>query len=215
MSSDVLHVSILRPSVLHILRAAGFHATRPAALETLVDLASRYLTLLAKQTASHAFTNHNEAVPTIMDVRMALQDVGALRPQIGSMEEQSVGGEDTRGMEGFLRWMSGDENREIRRVAGMIGTEGEVDVEASNEREDFLTVLKKKHSKTGEESRFQGTVVGKGADVRPVRVEGSHIESIESWEARLREHGQILKPPSTRHSSAAPLSSAGSPLTDV
>lgn len=104
-----------------------------------MDLASRYLTLLANQTASHAFTNHNGSVPTVVDVRMALQDVGAFAPQIGSFEEQSIGEEDSRGMESFLKWLAGDESKEIRRIAGMLGIEGEVDVEAGNEREDFLT----------------------------------------------------------------------------
>ena len=139
MSSNTLHNSLLRPPILQILRAAGFHATRPAALDTLVDLASRYLCLLASQTAVHAFTNHNDLIPTVMDVRMALQDVGALRPQSGIMEEQCIGEEDTRGMDAFLKWMMGDESKEIRRIAGMLGTEGEVDVEAGAVAEDFLT----------------------------------------------------------------------------
>ena len=139
MSPNALQDSLLRPSILYILRAAGFNATRPAALDTLVDLASRYIVLLASQTASHAFANHNDVVPTVMDVRMALQDVGALRPQIGIMEEQSRNEEDTRGMDAFLKWMTGDESREIRRIAGMVGSEGDVDVEAGSEREDFLT----------------------------------------------------------------------------
>ena len=139
MSSNALHDSLLRPPILHILRAAGFNATRPAALDTLVDLASRYIVLLASQTASHAFSNHNDVVPTVIDVRMALQDVGALRPQLGIMEEQSRNEEDTRGMDAFLKWMTGDESREIRRIAGMVGSEGDVDVEVGGEREDFLT----------------------------------------------------------------------------
>lgn len=218
MSPSTLHDSLLRPSILHILRAAGFNATRPAALDTLVDLASRYIVLLASQTAGHAFTNHNDAIPTLMDARMALQDVGALRPQIGIMEEQSRDEEDTRGMDAFLKWMMGDESREIRRIAGMVSSEGDIDVEVGSEREDFLTALKKKHSKTGEESRFQGTILGKGADVKPVRLEGGHTESIEGWEARLKEQHQISKPHSTRHStrhsSSALLSSASSPLSE-
>ena len=139
MSPNALQDSLLRPSILHVLRAAGFNATRPAALDTLVDLASRYIVLLATQTASHAFANHNDIVPTVVDVRMALQDVGALRPQIGIMEEQARNEEDTRGMDAFLKWMTGDESREIRRIAGMVSSEGDVDVEVGSEQEDFLT----------------------------------------------------------------------------
>lgn len=76
-------------------------------------------------------------------------------------------------------------------------------------------VLKKKHSKTGEESRFQGTVLGKGADLRPVKLDGGHADSIESWEHMLREHKRASKPQSIREPSSAPLSSASSPLSDI
>lgn len=70
---------------------------------------------------------------------MALEDVGALRPQIGAMEEQCSGEEDTRGMNAFLKWMMGEENKQIRRIAELLGTEGEVDIEAGAEKEDYLT----------------------------------------------------------------------------
>ena len=140
MSSHSLYTSLLRPPVLHILRAAGFHATRPAVLDTLVDLAARYLALLAKTTVSHAILNHNDSTPSIMDVRMALQDVGALRPQISDMEEQFRDEEDVRGVEAFISWMEGEGNKEIRRIAGFAASEGEVvEVEAVEEKEDFLT----------------------------------------------------------------------------
>ena len=140
MSSHALYSSLLRPPVLHILRAAGFHATRPAVLDTLVDLAARYLALLATTTASHTILNHNDSTPTIVDVRMALQDVGALTPQISIMEEQSRGEEDMRGMKAFIHWMEGEGNKEIRRIAGLAGAEGEVvDIEAVEEKEDFLS----------------------------------------------------------------------------
>lgn len=232
MSTNTLQTSLLRPPILHILRAAGFQATRPAAVDSLVDIASRYLCLLASYTATHAFINGNDFIPTVTDVRMALEDVGALRPQIGAMEEQSMGEEDTRGIDAFLRWMTGPENKEIMRIAELLGAEGEVDIEAGAEKEDYLTgsysftyacegadqlhqVLKKKHSKTGEESRFQGTALGKGADVRPVKVEGGHMDHIESWENKVREHKRASKPHSSREPSSAPLSSAGSPVSDI
>jgi transcription initiation factor TFIID subunit 3 len=139
MTSNNIHLALLRPPVLQILRAAGFHATRPAALDTLVDLALRYICLLASQTAAHASISHNELKPTISDVRMALQDVGALRPQLGMMEEQFIGEEDTRGVDTFLRWMAGDDIKEIRRVAGMSKSEGDPETDAGAEPEDFLT----------------------------------------------------------------------------
>ena len=140
MSAHALYSSLLRPPILHILRAAGFHATRPVVLDTLVDLTVRYLMLLASTTAAHAEGNHNDACPDVTDIRMALQDVGAFVPQMHAMEEQWNGEEDMRGIESFLDWVKGDTNKELRRIAGLAPTEGQVvDVEALNAKEDFLT----------------------------------------------------------------------------
>lgn len=142
MSANELHLALLRPPILQILRAAGFHAVRPAAFDTLVDLAARYINKLAVATASHAVSSHNEPVPTVSDVRMALMDAGALHPQISVMEEQARGEEDMRGVTNFLDWIQGDVNREIRRIAGMLATTERgivTEVEGDGEREDFLT----------------------------------------------------------------------------
>ena len=140
MSSNALHISLLRPPVLYILRAAGFHATRPDVLDTIVDLATRYLSMLAMKAAAHARESHNDSILTITDVRMALEDVGALQPQISAMEERITGEEDMRGVEAFVKWMKGEEHREIRRIAGFIDNEAlvpGVDIPAG--KEDFLT----------------------------------------------------------------------------
>lgn len=141
MSSRDLHIALLRPPVLQILRAAGFTATRPAVLDTIVDLASRYLILLATKTASFAQSNHNDLTPTIVDIRMALQDIGALWPQISIMEEQVRGEEDMRGVERFIAWMKGEVNQEIRRVAGLSPSDGDVIGTEVEERVDFLAGL--------------------------------------------------------------------------
>jgi transcription initiation factor TFIID subunit 3 len=45
----------------------------------------------------------------------------------------------------------------------------------------------KKHSKTGVESRFQGTVLGLPAEPKSVKIEGGGAESIEEWCRRTRE----------------------------
>jgi transcription initiation factor TFIID subunit 3 len=45
----------------------------------------------------------------------------------------------------------------------------------------------KKHSKTGVESRFQGTVLGQPGDPKPIRIEGGPAESIQEWCQRTRE----------------------------
>lgn len=45
----------------------------------------------------------------------------------------------------------------------------------------------KKHSKTGVESRFQGTVLGVPSEPRTVKIEGGGADSIEDWVRKTRE----------------------------
>jgi transcription initiation factor TFIID subunit 3 len=129
-----LHHSLLRPCVLHILRAAGYHSTRPSVLDTLTDLAAKYMIVLAQAAAKHMEVNNTELDftlnLTIQDVRMAMQDCGALLPQKSLEEEEFEGEEDMRGVENFVAWATGKVNREIRRVA----LEG-----ADAAKEDYLT----------------------------------------------------------------------------
>ncbi|KAL8913666.1 MAG: hypothetical protein Q9172_007236 [Xanthocarpia lactea] len=216
MSSNAIYISLLRPPVLHILRAAGFHATKPAVLDTLVDLTARYLILLASNAATHAQENHNDLVLTVTDVRMALQDVGALWPQKSAMEENLLDEEDMRGVDNFVKWMMGADNREIRRVAGLIENEDSIPgIEVPAGKDDFLTALKKKHNKTGESSRFQGTVMGTVAEEKPIRIEGGPVESLQDWGASLRATSLKGNTPPSRQPSLAPTSSTGSPLTPI
>ncbi|KAF3481836.1 bromodomain associated protein [Arthroderma uncinatum] len=206
MSTPDLHISLLRPPVIQILRAAGFHSTRPAVVDTLTDMASRYLLLLASATAQHAINSHPVCpIPTLDDTIMALEDVGALRPQISRLEEDRCGEEDMRAVEAFLSWFSGPANREIKRVSGFIAGEGEVVDEDSLEKEDYLSALKKKHSKTGEESRFQGTVLGKDAEERLIVIEGG-AESIKAWKAQTKAREHSSEPTSTISSLSSSIS---------
>merc|ERR1712098_743797 len=76
--------------------------------------------------------------------------------------------EDTRGVDSFLAWARGPDNREIRRVA-LEGAEGAKD--------DYLAVLKQKHAAADEDSRYTGTLLGKPAELRAVKVEGGDISS--------------------------------------
>ncbi|KAK0306861.1 hypothetical protein LTR01_006157 [Friedmanniomyces endolithicus] len=82
-----LHRALLRPPILHLLRAAGFHSTKPSVLDTLTDLAERHLLLLAATTARYADLHHNDPVPTVTDVRMALAECGSLIPVESATEE--------------------------------------------------------------------------------------------------------------------------------
>lgn len=99
-------------------------------LDTLTDLAARYMYLLAQSTANHASINHTELDISIQDVRMAMQDCGALLPERVLEEQDFDGEEDTRGIEDFLAWVTGPGNQEIRRVA-LEGGDGA--------KEDYLT----------------------------------------------------------------------------
>lgn len=46
---------------------------------------------------------------------------------------------------------------------------------------NLFIAMKKKHSKTAEESRYQGTALGKQADIAPITIAGSDIVSISEW----------------------------------
>lgn len=232
MSTNSLHTSLLRPPILHILRAAGFTSTRPSVLDTLVDLASRYLTLLAAHTARHALLRH-PSLPhespdtiTITDVRLAFQDAGALYPQMSAMEEQVRGEEDMRGIEAFISWCTGPGALEIRRIAGLAPETSTAitDLSASaalagkaaaetmlvEKPEDFLTQLKKKHAKTrdGEESRWAGTALGREKEREGgVRIEGwEGVEELGHWAERFRRKGDGVDVVGAGSESSSPLS---------
>ncbi|KAI9657742.1 MAG: hypothetical protein M1821_002918 [Bathelium mastoideum] len=244
---STLHNALLRTPILHILRAAGFHSLRPSVLDTLADLAARYLALLAESTAHHlaadsSHTNNPDEGPTLTHVRLALQDGGALVPSstpaeeawrealrrplecypdrngVRQKEQARRDAEDTADVRAFIEWVKGPANAEIMRVAGLqsqqhpgqqqvaegLGPVGEMGIEGAR-REDYLTVLKKKHSKTGEESRYQGTVLGKAADDRPIRIEGGPAETVQDWYRNVRERSRT-KSPERELASDSPLS---------
>ncbi|KAF2146829.1 uncharacterized protein K452DRAFT_219289 [Aplosporella prunicola CBS 121167] len=205
MSANDLHAALLRPAILHILRAAGYHSARPSVVDAVSDIAARYMLLLAQRTAYHAWSNHNEAVPTVSDARMAMTDAGLLIPSMTGAEEawkeilrrpldeypernglrakeaRRREMEDTADVRDFLDWVMGPVNKEIMRIAGLDVAKGIEAAESAVPKEDYLTALKKKHSKTGEESRYQGTVIGIPAEDRPVKIEGGGPESLNDW----------------------------------
>lgn len=209
MSGANLHSALLRPPIIQILRAQGFHSTRPSVLETLSDLTARYLMILASSTATHAANAHPaDPAPVLEDIYQALQDAGALRPQLRDWEEDWEGEEDLRGLDSFLSWITGPAHREIRRIAGFVPSEGDMVDSDAMEKEDFLTVLKKKHSKTGEESRYAGTVLGKNAEERTVVIEGG-APSIREWGTQIKS-----RTPDLVDSDSSGVSSAPSNLSD-
>ncbi|KAJ4315524.1 hypothetical protein N0V94_005897 [Neodidymelliopsis sp. IMI 364377] len=213
MSQNDLFLNLLRPAVLHILRATGFHYGKPSAVDTVVDLTARYLSLLAERTAYNAYSNHNDLIPDMSDVRMAMQDCGLLVPTMTAgeelwkeylrkpldeyngesgareMEEARRDAEDTADVTEFIEWVKGEQNKEIRRVAGTYKPVATNPTEQLDqlEMDDYLNTLMKKHSKTGVESRFQGTVLGVPSESKPIKIEGGGPDSIEEWNRKTRE----------------------------
>ena len=88
--------------------------------------------LLAQKTLTHSMLNDGELEISIQDVRMAMQDMGALAPERLLEDQEFDGEEDTRGVDAFIAWAMGKENGEIRRIAL---EEGE------GVKEDYLTGL--------------------------------------------------------------------------
>ncbi|KFY31627.1 hypothetical protein V494_07932, partial [Pseudogymnoascus sp. VKM F-4513 (FW-928)] len=102
MSTHAIHHALLRPCILHILRAAGYHSTKPSVLDALTDIAGRYMLLLATSTAKHAATDPEEMGISVTDVRLAMQECAALVPEKVWEDQVWEGEEDERGMEAFL-----------------------------------------------------------------------------------------------------------------
>lgn len=91
-------------------------------LDSLTDLAARYMLALCQATAGHA--EHNRLQPgdfDVTDVRLALQDVGALGPERVLTEEVWRGEEDLHGVEEFISWFSGQRFKDLMEVGNADG----------------------------------------------------------------------------------------------
>ncbi|KAI9883369.1 MAG: hypothetical protein M1823_004859 [Watsoniomyces obsoletus] len=204
MSTPQFYPALLRPAILYILRAAGFRGTRSAVVDILVNLAARYIFLLASVTAANcAMHEHDTLEPQLEDVRAALQQCAVFKPQLHPTEELIVGEEDLRGVQNFIDWIMGRAHHEIRRVAGRTsepdhGPLGGVGSAAPLIREDYLTALKKQHGKMADETRFRGTVLGLPKPQRPLAVLGGPEESIRRWD---RQRHTVRASPATEDSS--------------
>ena len=125
---SALFHAFLRPPILQILRATGYHSTSPAVLDAITDLAARYLSLLCERTAEHATHRRGDAGDfSIPDVRLALSDAGALLPDKMLTQQEWEGEEDLRGVDEFVRWFSGQRMKEIMDFAQGDGEFDEMD----------------------------------------------------------------------------------------
>jgi transcription initiation factor TFIID subunit 3 len=75
---------------------------------------------------------------------------------------------------------------------------------------DFLPALKTKYNKTGDDSRYQGTMLGKEADLHTITIVGGPVGSIHEWTEQLRS-----KTVSPRLSSPASSGISSAPLTPM
>jgi transcription initiation factor TFIID subunit 3 len=222
MSDKLLHHALLRPAVLQILRAAGFQGAKPTVVDTLTEITSRYIMLLATQTVAYAHANHVDPVPDITDARMALINCALLQPTQTASEEmwkellrqpideipegsvlrkkeaEKRDEEDTHEIKAFVSWFDGPVYKEMMRIAGLAKETGPAEqaVEGMEpvKHVDYFTALKQKHSKTGEESRFQGTVLGKETEDRQIKIDGPPglPESIQQWHETVRQRSRKL-----------------------
>jgi transcription initiation factor TFIID subunit 3 len=81
--------------------------------------------------------NHGDAGDyDIVDVRMALQEAGALLPERSETEQLWKGEEDPRGVEEFIEWFSGTRMKEMMEMGS-----GDTESDAT----DYLAGKKKKN----------------------------------------------------------------------
>jgi transcription initiation factor TFIID subunit 3 len=168
MDAQKFHHALLRNSVLQVLRAAGFQSARPQAVEALTEIASLYLRQLAEFGVAHAAANHNDAIPDLSDVRLAMASCGAfgehwtpaqeawkevLRKPLSSYPEMireneraKRDAEDTREITDWIAGATGLEYKEISRIAGWMSDEDalKMAVAATTEEEkprneDYIT----------------------------------------------------------------------------
>ena len=77
--------------------------------------------------------------------------------------------------------------------------------------------LKNKYNKGGDETKFQGTMLGNPIDYKAIAIEGSLRGGIEAWEKAAKQLGQSPPPQSVASQSVSslPSSPVSSPLSEV
>ncbi|KAI1093573.1 hypothetical protein F5B19DRAFT_491416 [Rostrohypoxylon terebratum] len=210
-----LHHALLRPVILQIMRAQGYHSSTPATVDAFTSLVARYMMTVSRRVAKVASArdeNGVSCVPDITDVRMALEDCGAFKPNKEFTEQVYYGKEDTRGVDNFIQWAMGPKNMRIRKVAGLDKpTAGEAEIEGAEEfREtDYLSSLKRKHNRTGDDSKYASTILGRGV-VEPELRENP----VREWAERMHKRANRPPQPEAPEDSPRPPSSGLSSLAD-
>ncbi|KAI1504466.1 hypothetical protein F5X99DRAFT_41965 [Biscogniauxia marginata] len=253
LTASEIHHALLRPAILQILRAQGYYSSTPGTVDAVTELAGNYLGAIARRAALHAALNDRSgsssrnnsqagpASPSLTDVRLALEDCGALWPERDFVTQELRGEEDTRGVDEFVRWATGRKNQRIRKVAGLASmpataaaaaaaggsssaqataaaqaaAEAEEEAAVEERPTDYLDALKRKHNKTDQDSKYAGTILGKGIDHGEVTIEGGTETSLSAWAQKM--HESALRPPEQTPEvdlESRPPSSGLSSLTD-
>ena len=64
--------------------------------------------------------------------------------------------------------------------------------------------MKKKHGKTGNESRYQGTMLGKSAEEKSSKIEGASVDSLQVWAEQTKDINKVELSSSGSGNMAAP-----------
>ena len=75
----------------------------------------------------------------------------------------------------------------LATAGGGLGKCGE-----GRQAEHFLTSLKKRYDKTGDDSRLQGTVLGRQAEDKGVVIEGGSAQRLQEWTPRTNDRAAVL-----------------------
>ncbi|KAI2470047.1 hypothetical protein F4781DRAFT_430783 [Annulohypoxylon bovei var. microspora] len=218
---DEIHHALLRPVILQILRAQGYHSSTPATVDTVTGLTAKYLMAISREVARCASVNNEggaSSIPDIVDIRMAFENCGAMKPNRDFTEQELTGEEDTRGVDDFIQWAMGPQNIRIRKVAGLHKqTAGDAEVDGVEEpREtDYLSALKRKHNRTGDDSKYASTIIGWGI----VEPEANGKQNpVHDWAFQMHDLSRRLPEPVvadvTEVESPRPASSGLSSLAD-
>ncbi|KAI2633775.1 hypothetical protein GGS26DRAFT_554685 [Hypomontagnella submonticulosa] len=197
-SADEIHHALLRPAILQILRAQGYYSSTPATVDAVTELAANYCTAISRSTAQHAALNNevgSPSVPDIVDVRLAFEELGVLWPERDFTSQELKGEEDMRGVNEFIRWAKGKKNQRIRKVAALDKPAAGDVVEGVEEQRDtnYLSALKRKHNKTDQDSKYAGTILGKGLVEAENSTEDDDETNIHAWARKM--HESALRPP--------------------
>lgn len=167
-STDQFFFSVLRVSIIQIIRAAGFERCNNSCIDTLTDLYIRYLLLISSECLKLANGSDRQDLK-IQDIAQALINVRLIKPS-KMIDPYDVGVENYLGMRNFVQWIKSEEFAKTKRVADPSkeaveltlrnNTEGEpVEAEQEISEMDWLNYVLRTQSKMDYEEKINSTVL--------------------------------------------------------